>query len=115
MCNEGTLYSWALLGKVTKGLTHLGRRQVQLIVVAECHVVPMIATSKDCNPCWVPYSFIVQTLQKCQGSPSFIGFLQQFNIVILDQSTSFLSWVSCPILDIFLDAIALFVIYDVIK
>jgi hypothetical protein len=55
-CDEGALRSWALAEEVTNGFALLGRRQVQLAVVAKCHI-PMIATSKDCNPFWVPWSF----------------------------------------------------------
>jgi predicted membrane-bound spermidine synthase len=36
-----------------------GRRQVQLVVAAELHLA-MIATSKDCNPFWLLWSFAVQ-------------------------------------------------------
>ncbi len=52
-CNEGALHSWALAGEITNGLPQLGRRQMNLPVAAQCHI-PMIATSKDCNPFWFP-------------------------------------------------------------
>jgi hypothetical protein len=104
-CDEGALHSWALAGEITNGLAQLGRSQMKLAVVAKCHI-PMIATSKDCDPFWVPWSFIVQKRQKCQSSPGFIGLVNHFNTMILDQSACFLSWVSCPMLDIFFSNIA---------
>jgi hypothetical protein len=89
--DEGALCSWALVGEITHGLVCLGRRQVKLAVAAECQVA-MIATSKDCDPFWVPWRFMVQTWQTHQGSLGFICFVKHFGTVILDQSSASSPW-----------------------